>query len=221
MLLTVGLVSASITRTPIYSKPETLEPLSAYYPSGTTTLHPNGQPLFNGLGWTIVGALTYWQACLTNDGDTSYAKYIYLFGYSNLLLYYDDLMDGDNPPTDNNVKITEVRTYATVKLTPSGFPYAGACNFIINGWGLSPRPASISGLYVTYLKMTYNNIFGSEIRVADVNSIMSQFVFAGFINILQGRLTETYIEVDWVSNTPITETHLVGGHYLGGHYGGS
>jgi len=211
-------VSAGFTKTFIYSKPEVLEPLGDS--SGTTTLLPNGEPIFQGTGWSVVGTGSHSSACSTNDSDTTYSKFVYSFGYSNLVLYYDDFLDGVNPPPsvdDGGLTITEARIYGRVGYSASGFPTSAKFNNLIPDWGLTPRDKSISPGYTNYLFMTYTNVLGNPITVNDVNDVVSNSHFSEFDAVSYGKLTYSYIEVDWDYVEPVVNPiNTTGVYILGG-----
>jgi len=61
-LLSSVVVSGAVTKTFIYSKSEFLTPLGTQY--GTTTLLPNDGPIFQGIGWSVVGTGSHADACI-------------------------------------------------------------------------------------------------------------------------------------------------------------
>ena len=181
-------------------------------PTGTTTLRPNGQPIFHGFGWSVVGTGAHWIALLTNDGDTTYSKFIKWLSCTSLLIDYDDLLDGENPPPDENVTIDSIKIYSVVRYRSTGFPNSAK---FVHG------PAGWIGLFIPWSITTnytlYSNAFttkdGNPITVSDINSLRIGSNFNSFVSVSEGRVTQQYVEVNWETNSTV---HIKGGTVLGG-----
>ena len=181
-------------------------------PSGITILAPNGQWGGITIGWSVVGAATHWQANLTNDGDTSYSKFILYVLYTSNRLYYQDLMDGTNPPPHENITINKVTVHAVAKYVSGGFFPRGYIQSIIYGWPGRALNRALTSTYMDLVMQSYTSGL-TPITITDVNDIETYTKFASFSNIANARTTQQYIEVEWETNTTV---HIKGGHIKGG-----
>lgn len=165
--------------------------------NGVTQLHADTENLFSPLGWTRVGTTTFVDALLTQDGDTKYAKFTPPgFGrWSPLTMTgYEDLLEGTNPPPDEDVTLNSVRVYGIARLVAGGFPYSGKLGISITGWSGFLWTNSLSGGYSNQLYASYGT---TGKTVDDINNIQTRSIFSAFTNINHGRITEQYVNVSW------------------------
>jgi len=187
LLFISSVVSASWVVTPIESEPEILEPLGTggEWLSGTTTLRPNDEPLFQGIGWSKYLAASYWQACLASD--SSFAKFTYSFGYSGMNLYYTDLLNGTNPPLHTDLSISAVRLYGRVRYVPNPtFPTSASVSGYLSGWAIVHASNRCPSSYRTLTLESLTTKMGNPITISDVDDVVSVIKYSSFVGVNYG-----------------------------------
>ena len=194
-----SVVSYSITY--IKSIEETLPVLGDAPTGGVTLLYPNYDgTVLAPLGWSstpLLAPANWYQNLDENppDGDTTYVTKT--SGKASLTtIGFQDLLDGENPPPNENVVINNCTIYCYCKDYAVAIPSSNSMvTLTINRWSITGLSSIASHSY-QYNSGSHSSVMGNPITVNDVNTARCNLqVRLG--NNVEFRVTQMYIEVEW------------------------
>ena len=189
-------------------------------PTGTTILRPNASNFFTSVGWrsSPLTANNLWYTLVNEtppDGDTTF---LWKSGGRNYNeVHFQNLLNGENPPSSENVTIKSCTIYMNCRDSAYAFP-GGHSTASIEFLGWSPiRPTyyPVTGSYTyisSYWEQRTDGGVLRDITVADINSARCNIG----VNLGVGvwfRVTQMYIKVNWETKSTV---HIKGGTVLGG-----